>query len=42
MQAKDIMTEKVVCLRPTDSLFDAAELMLDASVSVSAGEKIPH
>jgi len=33
MQAKDIMTEKVVCVRPMDSLFDAAELMLDASVS---------
>ena len=33
MLARDIMTEKVVCARPTDSLFDAAELMLDAHVS---------
>jgi len=33
MHARDIMTEKVVCARPTDSLFDAAELMLGADVS---------
>ena len=33
MLARDIMTEKVVCGRPTDSLFDAAELMLEANVS---------
>lgn len=33
MQARDIMTDKVVCARPTDSLFDAAELMLGAQVS---------
>lgn len=33
MLARDIMTEKVVCARPTDSLFDAAELMLGAHVS---------
>lgn len=33
MHAKDIMTEKVVSILPTDSVFDAAELMLDADVS---------
>ncbi len=30
MLARDIMTEKVVRARPTDSLFGAAELMLGA------------
>lgn len=33
MHARDIMTDKVVCVRPMDSVFDAAELMLDADVS---------
>lgn len=32
MLARDIMTGKVVCARPTDSLFDAAERMLGADV----------
>ena len=33
MQAKDIMTEGVVCLGVKESIFDAAELMLGAGVS---------
>lgn len=33
MLARDIMSGKVVCARPADSLLDAAELMLGADVS---------
>ena len=33
MQAKDVMTEGVVCLHVSASIFDAAELMVGAGVS---------
>ena len=33
MQAKDVMTEDVVCLHVSASIFEAAELMVGAGVS---------
>jgi len=33
MRAKDIMTQNIVCLEQTASIFDAAELMIGAGVS---------
>ena len=35
MQAKDIMTEGVICLGVKDTIFDAAELLLGAGVSAA-------
>lgn len=35
MQAKDIMTEGVICLSVKDTIFDAAELLLGAGVSAA-------
>lgn len=35
MRAKDVMTERCVCIGADESVYDAAELLLSASVSAA-------